>query len=151
MSVFDVICILLLWGVPLLGYVIYKLTRPEPPEEVQPLDFIKAMELIEHMYETKNHLMDIEDLLTSAQLCDEEHSRSINCGWNNFGDNRDYTFILNNSQNRIAEMAAEEREALRTSLVADVDELISLRCRNGVTQSVTQSVRFSGISERAGV
>ncbi|MBQ8296487.1 MAG: hypothetical protein IJX77_01745 [Ruminococcus sp.] len=131
--------IILVMGFTMGCYIMYKL-KPSPPEpQPKPMDFVQLLEMIERMNASKNRLFDIEEMLTSVQLCDDEHPQHVRCSWNNAGTESDcgYTFNVNNSSNRFVELAEEERIELRNSLLNDVDELVALR-RYGVTQSVTQ-------------
>lgn len=118
----------------------YKFLEPRlrKPVKLCPLDLIQATEIIKRLNSTTNRLQSVEDLLTSAQLCNEEHTQNIKCKWSSCSDKDGYTFSLYENQNQFIELAESERMKLRTSLVSDVDALCKLR-RNGVTKSVTQS------------
>lgn len=120
-------------------YTMYKL-RPSPKTQTKPLDFVRLMMIIERMNTSKNRLLEVEQMLTSVQLCDDEHPQHIRCSWDNAGTETEcgYTFNVNNSSNRFVELAEEERIELRNSLLKDVDELVAMR-RYGVTQSITQT------------
>lgn len=134
--------ILILLGGSFVGGCItmYKLLEPRlrKPVKLRPLDLVQATEIIKRLNATTNRLQSVEDLLTSAQLCDEEHAQNIKCNWSSCSDRDGYTFSLFENQNQFVELAEKERMKLRTSLVSDVDALCELR-RNGVTKSVTQS------------
>ncbi|MBQ8515043.1 MAG: hypothetical protein IJ496_06575 [Ruminococcus sp.] len=120
-------------------YTMYKL-RPSPKKQTKPIDFVQLLMIVERMNVSKNRLIDVEEMLTSVQLCDDEHPQHIRCSWDNAGTEADcgYTFNVNNSSNHFVAIAEEERIELRDSLLKDVDELVALR-RYGVTQSVTQT------------
>lgn len=135
--------VILMMGFIIGCYVTYKL-KPSPTPQTRPMDFMQLLELIEHMNTSKNRLLDIEEMLTSVQLCDDEHPQHIYCSWDNAGTEMEcgYTFNVSNSSNRFAELAEEERIELRNSLLNDVDKLVAMR-RYGVTQSVTQTTEIS--------
>lgn len=125
-------------------YTMYKL-RPSPKTQTKPIDFVQLLMIVERMNTSKNRLIDVEEMLTSVQLCDDEHPQHVRCSWDNAGTETEcgYTFNVNNSSNRFVELAEEERIELRNSLLNDVDELVALR-RYGVTQSITQTSENHG-------
>ena len=131
--------IILIMGFVMGCYVTYKL-KPSPRLQTRPMDFVQLLELIEHMNSCRTRLLDIEEMLTSVQLCDEEHPQHVYCTWDNTGTEMEcgYTFNVSNSTNRFVELAEEERIELHSLLLKDVDELVAM-CRYGVTQSVTQT------------
>lgn len=134
--------VLILFGGSFIGGCItmFKMLEPklQKPVKLRPLDLVQAAEIIKRLNTTVNHLQSVEDLLTTAQLCDEEHSQNIKCKWNSHSDNDGYIFSLSESKNHFVDLAEKERIKLSTSIVSDVDALCELR-RNGVTKSVTQS------------
>lgn len=95
------------------------------------------MSIIERLNLNQNRLKSIEDLLTSSQLCDDEHEQNIKCVWSSAENKEGYTFTLNETANHFTDMAVEEREKLRSEIVSDIDLLCDLR-RNGITETVTQ-------------
>lgn len=119
-------------------YAMYKFLQPRlhqtKLQPLRPLDFVQAVEIIKRMNATINRLKSVEDLLTSSQLCNSEHSQNIKCSWSN--DKDSYTFSVNESQNHFVELAQTERIKLRSSLSSDVDALCELR-RYGVTKTIT--------------
>lgn len=134
----DAFIMALVYGIPVILYFWWKKRHPKAVA-TEPLDFVQASEIIERLNATKNRLQDIEDLLTSAQLCSEDHSQAIKCSWNSCSNRDGYIFTVNDSSNEFVSMAQNERVKLRTSLLSDVDELCNLRFGNGITKSVTQS------------
>lgn len=134
--------VLILFGGSFIGGCItmYKMLEPklQKPVKLRPLDLVQASEIIKRLNTTVNQLQSVEDLLTTAQLCNEEHSQNIKCKWNSSSDNDGYIFSLSESKNHFVDLAEKERIKLSASIVSDVDSLCELR-RNGVTKSVTQS------------
>lgn len=106
--------------------------KPEPPSTPPPappvkdLDYIRAMDLIEHMNGIKNRLLVTEDMLTSVTA-----GNPIKAVWD---DGSTYTLTAGHG------LAVVERDRLRTLLLADVDELVQLRL-SAVTVTVTQTQR----------
>ena len=114
MSLHDFLIVICVYGIPLGIFVWYKFFRAE-----------------------KEYPKSIEDLLTSSQLCDDEHEQNIKCVWSSAENKEGYTFTLNETANHFTDMAVEEREKLRSEIVSDIDLLCDLR-RNGITETVTQ-------------
>jgi hypothetical protein len=135
MSLHDFLIVICVYGIPLGIFVWYKFFRTE--KEYPPLDFVQAMSIIERLNLNQNRLKSIEDLLTSSQLCDDEHEQNIKCVWSSAENKEGYTFTLNETANHFTDMAVEEREKLRSEIVSDIDLLCDLR-RNGITETVTQ-------------
>lgn len=115
----------------------------------RPIDYVKACELIEELNSDKNKLQAVERLLTDSECCSEELQREIKCLWGAPWESEDerehnkYTFRIDTNDNYFTHIARSERKKLKATIAQKIDDLISMRCRTVVTQTVTQTANKS--------
>lgn len=115
----------------------------------RPIDYIKVCELIEELNRDKNRLQAVEQLLTDSECCTADLIREIKCAWGapweseNERERNKYTFRIDSNDNYFTHIATIERKKIKSSIAHKIDDLISMRCRTVVTQTVTQTANKS--------
>lgn len=113
---------------------IFQELRKEP--EGDP-DYLEIADTIHELAAIQEKLDSLERLITDIEICNPETlQKSFRCGWQSGGQNVNYDFWTDGQDavsERMLQLAIEEREQVRASLLEKIDELAKRRYQNSYT------------------
>lgn len=146
----EALLVLGLYG--LIGYAVYKhhtgtdTTEPDAPED-NDLLFEELEQRAVQLAKDTERLRKIEQLITDLELCEPDRfTKAIELHWASVsGRSQSYQFWSDGRYNtdHLLRIAYEERRALRSSLLSQIEEMHG----TVITQTVTQTTDFEAEGE----
>ena len=104
--------------------------RPEAQErDVDPdeIDYITLGAQIKKLHQTMERIDTLDRMITDIEICDPEViQKAFACSWQSGGENREFKFWTTGADRQaehLMQMALDEREQLRASLLDQIDRL----------------------------
>ena len=124
----------------LAGFLLFK---PDP----RTLDIITITARIHRLEQTAQRIDTLDRMITDVTMCEPEMlHRNFSCSWSSGEENSRYEFWTTGEDmnaDHLLKMAADERAALVTSLLSQIDGLVKVRWRQNGDKRLSRHARFT--------
>ena len=133
---------------PLLaGFLLFKPDPPRRPPDPRTLDIITITARIHRLEQTAQRIDTLDRMITDVTMCEPEMlHRNFSCSWSSGEENSRYEFWTTGEDmnaDHLLKMAADERAALVTSLLSQIDGLVKVRWRQNGDKRLSRHARFT--------
>lgn len=131
----------------LAGFLLFKPDPPRRPPDPRTLDIITITARIHRLEQTAQRIDTLDRMITDVTMCEPEMlHRNFSCSWSSGEENSRYEFWTTGEDmnaDHLLKMAADERAALVTSLLSQIDGLVKVRWRQNGDKRLSRHARFT--------
>lgn len=131
----------------LFGILFFKPDPPRRPPDPRTLDIITITARIHRLEATARRIDTLDRMITDVTMCEPEMlHRNFSCSWSSGEENSRYEFWTTGEDmnaDHLLKMAADERAALVTSLLGQIDGLVRVRWRQNGDKRLFRHARFT--------
>ncbi len=120
-------------GVLLVISAFRKNVQPQQKEQPENADFTALSAQIKKLYQISERIDMLDRMITDIEICDPDVlQKAFSCSWQSGGENKEFQFWTTGADRQaehLMQMAADERDQLRASLLDQIDRLYRERWR----------------------
>ena len=126
----------------------FRKIEPEEQEiRTDEADYIALSAQIKKLHQTAERIDMLDRMITDIEICDPDVlQKAFSCSWQSGGENREFQFWTTGADaqaEHLMQMAVDEREQLRVSLLMQIDRLYKERGKKNGRKTLFPEQKFT--------